>query len=165
MRMRDALGPIYTNATLAALFAHTGRPAEAPAQLALLPVRPCAAGRSEAQAAEAVQARSDWQYARALELTDPGFDASVLSAFRQRLITGHAELLLCETMVTRLREQRRLKANGRQRPDSPPVLAAMQTLNRLECVGAALRHALHVLATAAPGLAAILGPCGVVRSL
>jgi transposase len=115
--------------------------------------------------ADGIRGRIDWKYALALELTDPGFDASVLSAFRQRLITGHAELLLCETMVTRLREQRRLKANGRQRPDSPPVLAAMQTLNRLECVGAALRHALHVLATAAPGLAAILGPCGVVRSL
>jgi transposase len=36
IRMRDALGPIYTNPTFAALFSHTGRPAEAPAQLALI---------------------------------------------------------------------------------------------------------------------------------
>jgi len=101
MRMRDALGPIYTNATFAALFSHTGRPAEAPAQLALISVMQCAEGLSDAQAADAVRARIDWKYALALALTDPGFDASVLSEFRQRLITGHAELLLFETMLTR----------------------------------------------------------------
>ena len=33
---------------------------------------------------------------------------------------------------------------------SPHVLAAIQTLNRLECVGEILRHARNVLATAAP---------------
>jgi transposase len=150
MRMRDALGPIYTNATFAALFSHTGRPAEAPAQLALITVMPCAEGLSDAQAAEAVRARIDWKYALTLELTDPGFDASVLCEFRPRLIAGNAELLLFETMLTRLREQRLLKAKGRQRTDSTHVLAAIQTRNRLECVGETLRHALHVLATAAP---------------
>jgi transposase len=150
MRMRDALGPSYTNLTFAALFSHTGRPAEAPAQLALITVMQFAEGLSDAQAADAVRARIDWKYALALALSDPGFDASVLSEFRQRLITGHAELLLLETMLTLLREQGFLKAKGRQRTDSTHVLAAIQTLNRLECVGETLRHALNVLATAAP---------------
>jgi transposase len=109
-----------------------------------------AEGLSDAQAADAVRARIDWKYALALDLTDPGFDASVLSEFRQRLITGHAELLLFETMLTRFREQGLLKAKGRQRTDSTHVLAAIPTLNRLECVGETLRHALNVLATAAP---------------
>ena len=36
IRMRDALGPIYTNPTFAALFSHPGRPAEAPAHHARL---------------------------------------------------------------------------------------------------------------------------------
>lgn len=150
MRMRDALGPLYTNLTFAALFSYTGRPAEAPAQLALITVMQFAEGLSDAQAADAVRARIDWKYALALALTDPGFDASVLSEFRQRLITGHAELLLFETMLTLFREQGLLKAKGRQRTDSTHVLAAIQTLNRLECVGETLRHALNVLATAAP---------------
>jgi transposase len=109
-----------------------------------------AAGLSDAQAAEAVRARIDWKYALALDLTDPGFDASVLSEFRQRLITGNAELLLFETMLARFREQGLLKAKGRQRTDSTHVLAAIQTLNRLECIGETLRHALNVLATVAP---------------
>jgi transposase len=148
--MRDALGPIYTNPTLAALFSHTGRPAEAPAQRALISVMPCAEGLSDAQAADAVRARIDWQDAFALAWTDPGCDASVLSEFRQRLITGHAALLLFETMLTLFRAQGFLKATGRQRTDSPHVLAASQTLHRLECVGETLRHALHGRATAAP---------------
>ena len=86
----------------------------------------------------------------ALALTDPGFDASVLSEFRQRLIKGHAERLLFETMLTLFREYGLLKAKGCQRTDSPHVLAATQTLNRLECVGETLRHARNVLATAEP---------------
>jgi transposase len=150
MRMRDALGPIYTNSTFAALFSHTGRPAEAPAQLALITVMQFAEGLSDAQAADAVRARIDWKYALALDLTDPGFDASVLSEFRQRLIAGNAELLLFETLLTLLRERRLIKAKGRQRTDSTHVLAAIQTLNRLECVGETLRQALNALATAAP---------------
>jgi transposase len=149
MRMRDALGPIYTTPPFAPLFSHTGRPAEAPAQLALITVMPFAEGLSDAQAADAVRARIDWPYALALELTDPGFDAAVLSEFRQRLLPGHAELLVFETMLSRFREQGWLKAKGRQRTDSTHVLAALQTLNRLECIGATLRHALNVLATVA----------------
>jgi transposase len=150
MRMRDTLGPIYMNPPFAALFSHTGRPAEAPAQLALITVMQFAEGLSDVQAADAVRARIDWKYALALDLTDPGFDASVLSEFRQRLITGHAELLLFETMLMLFRDQGLLKAKRRQRTDSTHVLAAIQTLNRLECVGETLRHALNILATAAP---------------
>jgi transposase len=111
---------------------------------------PCAAGLSDAQAAEAVRARIDWPYALALELTDPGFDVAVLRACRHRLITGHAELLVWETMLARLRAQGLRNANGRQRTDSPPVLAARQTLHRLACLGEILRHARHGLATVAP---------------
>jgi transposase len=59
MRMRDALGTIYTKQTFAALFSHTGRPAEAPAQLALMSVMQCAEGLSDAQAADAVRARNE----------------------------------------------------------------------------------------------------------
>src|SRR5579885_1769546 len=39
---------------------------------------------------------------------------------------------------------------GRQRTDSTAVLAAIRTLNRLECVGETLRHALNSLAVVAP---------------
>jgi len=150
MRMRDTLGPIYTNPEFAPLFPKTGQPAHAPAQLALVTIMQFAEGLSDTQAADAVRSRIDWKYALALELTDPGFDASVLSEFRTRLLRGHAELLLFETMLTLFREQGLLKARGRQRTDSTHVLAAIQVLNRLECIGESLRHALNTLATVAP---------------
>ncbi len=150
MRMRDELGPIYTNPEFAALFPKEGRPAEAPAHLALITIMQFAEGLSDRQAADAVRARIDWKYALALDLTDPGFDASVLSEFRVRLLASSAELLLFETMLTRFREQDLIRARGRQRTDSTHVLAAIQTLNRLECVGETLRHALNTLAAAAP---------------
>jgi transposase len=53
-------------------------------------------------------------------------------------------------MLTRFKEQGLLKARGKQRTDSTHVLAAIRTLNRLECIGETLRAALNSLATLAP---------------
>jgi transposase len=150
LRMRDALGPIYINPEFRALFSKTGQPAEAPAHLALVTIMQFAEGLSDGQAADAVRGRIDWKYALALELTDPGFDSSVLSEFRTRLIVGNAEYILFEAMLTLFREHGLVKARGRQRTDATHVLAAIHVLNRLECVGETLRHALNTLATIAP---------------
>lgn len=150
MRMHDELGPLYRHPQFTALFSHTGQPAEDPARLALVLVMQFAEGLSDRQAADAVRGRIDWKYALALELTDPGFDASVLSEFRTRLIEGEAVHLLLETLLTRLHERGLLKARGTQRTDSTHVLAAVRTLNRLELVGETLRFTLNRLAVVAP---------------
>src|SRR5262245_29268516 len=115
MRMHDTLGPLYRNPQFAALFSHTGQPAEDPARLALVLVMQFAEGLSDRQAADAVRGRIDWKYALALELTDPGFDASILSEFRTRLLQGEAAHLLLETLLTLLHESGLLKARGTQR--------------------------------------------------
>ena len=85
-----------------------------------------------------------------MPLTYAGFDSSVLSAFRTRMVTGNAEHLLFDSLLTQCREQGLLRARGRQRSDSTHVLAAVRALNRLECVGSTLRHALTCLALVAP---------------
>ncbi len=79
MRMRDELGVIYQDEAFAHLFSHTGQPAEAPWRLALVTVMQFAEGLSDRQAADAVRGRIDFKYALGLELTDPGFDHTVLS--------------------------------------------------------------------------------------
>src|SRR6516164_4911742 len=99
MRMRDVLGTVYHDESFAALFATRGRPAEAPWRLALVTVMQFAEGLSDRQAAEAVRARIDWKYALGLELTDPGFDFSVLSEFRGRLVQSAVEQLLLDTLL------------------------------------------------------------------
>jgi transposase len=85
-----------------------------------------------------------------LELTDPGFDHTVLSEFRTRLLINDAELLLFDTLLTRFRDLGLLKPRGKQRTDSTHVLAAIRALNRLECVGETMRHTLNALAVVDP---------------
>jgi transposase len=151
MTMHDELGIWYRDSDFAELFtAKRGRPAESPGRLALITVMQFAEGLSDRQAAEAVRARIDWKYALGLTLEDAGFDFSVLSGFRERLLDGGAEQQLLDDMLERLGEQGLLKARGRQRTDSTYVLAAVRTLNRLERVGETLRAALNALAAAAP---------------
>lgn len=150
LRLRDELGPLYTDEAFAELFSRRGQPAAAPGCLALVTVMQFAEGLSDRQAADAVRARIDWKYALGLALTDAGFDASVLSEFRARLVAGGAEALLFERLVEHGRQAGLVKARGRQRTDSTHVLAAVQQLNRLECVGETLRQALNVLAVVVP---------------
>jgi len=150
MRMRDALGAIYDDRMFASLYPARGQPAHSPWRLALVTVLQFAEGLSDRQAADAVRGRIDWKYALGLELTDPGFDFSVLCEFRARLIAGRLEQALLNAMLAQLRERGLLKARGRQRTDSTHVLAAVRTVNRLESVGETLRAALNALASVAP---------------
>ena len=82
MKLRDELGMIYTDEQFSDLFPERGQPAESPARLALVTVLQFAEGLTDRQAADAVRGRIDWKYALGLELSDPGFDYSVLSEFR-----------------------------------------------------------------------------------
>lgn len=150
LSVRDALGTFYDDQRFAGLFADRGRPAETPWRLALVTVLQFAEGLSDRQAAAAVRGRIDWKFALGLELTDPGFDFSVLSEFRSRLLAGDAGHLLLEAMLETCKAHGLVKARTRQRTDSTHVLAAIRTLNRLELVGETLRATLNSLATVEP---------------
>ena len=150
LKLRDELGPIFADADFADLFPRRGQPGLAPWRLALVTLLQFRENLADRQAAEAVRARIDWKYLLGLELTDPGFDASVLCEFRARLLKGGAEERLLETLLARCRELGLLKARGRQRTDATHVLAAIRMLNRLELVAETLRAALNELATVAP---------------
>jgi len=158
MQVADRLGNIYQDAQFTALFPTRGQPAEAPARLALATVLQFAEGLSDRQAADVVRSRIDWKYVLGLELTDPGFHHTVLSEFRTRLVTGEAEQLLLDTLLTLARTQGLLKARGCQRTDSTHVLAAIRVLNRLERVGETLRSALNSLAIVVPVWLQALAP-------
>ncbi len=148
--MYDTLGPLFASPDFADLYPQEGQPAVDPALLALVTIFQFVEGLPDRQAADAVRGRIDWKYALCLPLEDEGFDASVLSEFRARLIAGGAERRLFETLLEHLKEHRLIKPRGRQRTDSTHVLAAIQVLSRLECMGEMLRHALDTLARVAP---------------
>jgi transposase len=157
IRVRDALGEVFEDEQFARLFAARGRPAVSPARLALVSVLQFAEGLSDRQAADAVRGRIDWKYVLGLELTDTGFDASVLSEFRARLVGGETERLL-HRMLDCLRERGLLVPGGRQRTDATHVVAAVRELNRLELVIETLRAALEALAVVAPNWLAAVAP-------
>jgi transposase len=150
LRVADELDSLFTDEVFGALFPTHGQPACPPWLLALVTILQFAEGLSDRQAANAVRSRIDWKYVLRLELTDPGFDASVLSEFRTRLIAGAAEYLLFDTLLTWCRERHLIKARGRQRTDATHILAAVRALNRIEVVGETMRHALNTLAIVAP---------------
>src|SRR5216684_7000013 len=158
-QLRDELGPIYSDEQFAHLFAHRGRAAEAPWRLALVTVLQAIEGLTDRQAAEAVHTRIDWLYALALPLDDPGFDYSILSDFRQRLLEAQAHDLILEPILQLCRQRGWLKAHGKQRTDATAVLARVRALSSLESVGESLRAALNALAQQEPEwLSAHLNP-------
>ncbi len=68
--------------------------------------------RTDRQAADAVRARIDWKYAFGLDLPCPGFDHTVLTGFRQRLIDhGLAEKAL-DLLLARSSELGLVNARG-----------------------------------------------------
>jgi len=159
MRARDELGAWYEDAAFAGAYRARGRPGISPAQLAMVTVLQFAENLTDRQAADAVRARLDWKYCLGLALEDDGFDYSVLSEFRSRLVAGSLELAIFDLLLGRLRALGLVKAGGRQRTDSTHVLASIRGLSRLELAGESVRAALEALAAAAPGwLATVIGP-------
>jgi transposase len=150
LAFRDALGPVFQDEDFAALFPACGQPGLPPWRLALVTILQFREQLSDRQAAEAVRARIDWKYLLSLELSDSGFDFSVLSEFRDRLLAGGAEALLLDKLLERCRALGLLKARGQQGTDSTHVFAAIRVMNRLELVAETLRAALNDLATTAP---------------
>jgi transposase len=150
LTLRDELGLLYEDREFECLFAWRGRPAESPAILAMVTVIQFAEGLSDRQAAEATHSRIDIKYLLGMELTDCGFDYSLLSEFRERLLAGGKERQLLDILLMHFKERGVLKSRGQQRTDSTHVLAAVRALNRLELVGETLRSALNILAVVAP---------------
>ena len=100
LTLADELGSLFTDEQFALLFPTHGQPTLAPWRLALVSMLQFAEGPTERQAAHAVRSRIDWRYVLRLPLTDPGFDASVLSEFRNRLLAGGDDTLLFDTVLT-----------------------------------------------------------------
>ena len=105
---------------------------------------------SDRDAAEAVRIRIDCKYLLGLELSDSGFDYSILSRFRDRLIEGHAEMSLLDRFLDKCKSLGMLRDRSDMRTDSTHVVASIRNMNRSELVGETLRATLNVLSTADP---------------
>jgi transposase len=148
--IRDELGEVFADEAFAAGFGVRGRPGWSPGRLVLVTALQFAENLTDRQAAEAVRVRIDWKYCLGLNLADEGFDHSILSEFRGRLVEhGLAEQAL-DLLLAALVDKGLLKAGGKARTDSTHVLAAVRELNQLELAGESVRAALEALVVAAP---------------
>jgi transposase len=150
MKLRERVGTIIDDTDFVALFSKEGAPGLPPWRLALVTILQFHENLSDRQAAEAVRARIDWKYVLSLDLTDAGFDFSVLSEFRARLVKGGAEEILFDKLLACCRALGLVKARQQQRTDSTHVVAAVRLMNRVELVGETLRAALNEIAEHAP---------------
>jgi transposase len=146
----DQLYAQYDNAAFADLYHAEGAPALPPVDLLFVLAFQGLEDLSDRQAAEAVRVRLDWKYALHLPLDYAGFDFSVLSDFRARLLAHDAHARLFDTLLGQLRDLGLLKRRGRQRTDSLAILTRVHLLNRIELVVETLRLAIQALVQADP---------------
>jgi transposase len=157
--VRDRLGELFPDAEFATAFGQRGKPGWAPGRLALVTVLQKVENLTDRQAADMVRESLAWKYALGLDLADPGFDHSVLSEFRSRVVAHGLEERALDLLLAALVARDLLGAGGKQRTDSTHIVAAVRELNRLELAGESVRAALEALSAAAPHwLAQVLDP-------
>ena len=145
-RLGEDYADVLGDQDFADLYSSTGQPALSPALLALVTVLQATEHCSDRVAAEMVRSRIDWKYALHLPLSHPGFDASVLCEFRQRLVAHQAERRVFDAFLRRLKERGFLKGRAVQRTDSLAIIAAVRELDLLELVMETLRLAIEAVA-------------------
>jgi len=150
IRLRDELGTVFRDEDFEELYAERGQPGWSPWRLALVTVMQYMENLTDRQAAEAARARMDWKYALGLPLEDAGFDYSVLSEFRKRLLGGGKEGVLLERILEVAKAKGLLEGKQTQRTDATWTVAHIRRMNRLEMVGEAVRRVLDDVAQMAP---------------
>jgi transposase len=155
--VRDRLGELFPDDEFATAFGRTGPAGWSPGRLALVTVFQLAEDLTDRQAADAVRDRLSWMYALGLDLGDTGFDHTVLTQFRDRVLAHGLEEKVLDLLLARLKELGLLKEGGKQRTDSTHVIGAVRYLNRLELAGESVRAAVQTLTAGAPDwVAAVL---------
>jgi transposase len=128
VRVRDELGEVWSDQRFRGLFGVRGKPGISPAQLMIVLVLAFVENLTDRQAADMARRAIDWKYALGLALEDPGFDFSVLSEFRARLVAGSMQNEALDLLLARLAELGLVRSGGRARTDSTHVLAQLRSL-------------------------------------
>src|SRR5262245_3190952 len=112
MRARDELGAWYADVDFAGAYGVRGGRGGCAAELGVLTWWQFACSLTDRQAADAVRGRLDWKYCLGLALEDEGFDFSVLSEFRSRLVAAGVERKIFDLLLERLAGLGLVRAGG-----------------------------------------------------
>jgi 2-methylisocitrate lyase-like PEP mutase family enzyme/transposase len=105
-KIGDEYAELIKDEDFASMYSNTGQAAYSPARLSLVTVLRAMEHLSDRVALRMVRTRIDWKYALHLPLEDDGFDASVLSEFRSRLVNNQAERKFFDALLEKLKEIR-----------------------------------------------------------
>ena len=150
MQIRDELTEMFNDEMFSDLYSSQGRSAVSPSKLVLVLIMQYMADYSDRQAIEAVRDKISWKYVLGMKLTDKGFDHSVLSDFRKRLIEHNALEQIFNRVLNCLSDKGLLTGKTKQRTDATHVLASIRNLNRIELVGDTMRVTLNRIAQVDP---------------
>ena len=147
----DRLGDFLDCDDFTELYSNLGQSAIHPARLALALLVQFAEGLSDRQLADFIRWNPAVKYLLRLPLEHEGWDASVFTEFRSRLIAGGASHLIFNKLLEAAEELGLLNPE-KQRTDSTYVLSAARELNTLELLHETMSCCLDELAEAAPKL-------------
>lgn len=122
-----------------------GRPAIEPVVLAGTTLLQFMEKVPDRKAADNVKLHLGWKYALDLEVDAPGFHATSLVIFRNRLLEGAKERIGFEAIFDVLREEGLVKKRTKQRLDSTHVLGCVSKMSRLEVVRETMRLLLEYI--------------------
>ena len=146
--VREELGELFADAEFAAAFADRGPQGWSPGRLMLITVFQAVENLTDRQAAEAVRDKISWKYALGLGLADAGFDYTILTQFRARLVEHGMQARVLDLLVARLVDKGLLTSRGKQRTDSTHIIASVRRLNQIELIGETVRACVEALAVA-----------------
>jgi transposase len=130
-RYRERLAAVYT--------ADNGRPAWDPVRLLGVTVLQFVERVADRRAAELVQYDLRWRLALHMRSDESTFEPSLLTVFRNRLVTGAQEGLAFAAVLDYLVEQGWVPKRSKQRLDSTHVRGLLSLMSRLECVRETIR--------------------------
>lgn len=146
----DQLDALFDDLNLDDLDAFGEKRANALLTLGMVTIFQFAEWLPDRQAADAVRTRLDWKYALHLPLDHPGIDPSALSEFRRRLQLNTAGQLVFRRMLSRVAELGLLGQGDKRQADVDEVLAAVDTLSRVEQLAEAMGRTIEALASRQP---------------
>jgi transposase len=146
----DVLFEQFRDKDFADLYPPDGQPALSPVLLSFVLIFQALENLSDRATAFAVTFTVAWKYALHLPLAYPGFDPTVLSEFRRRILTHDAEGRIFSAVFAQLKQLGFYKHKGIQRTDSLAIYTHHRRLKRIELCVETMRVCIKELLHRAP---------------
>jgi len=139
------LAPMLKEEDFEGMYQEGGRPPVSPKILSLVSLLQAMDRIADREAAYDATVRVDWHVILGVETGWKGFDASLLTVFRRRLLENPQVKDLFDRLLEKLKELKLIAPEGKQRLDSTWVFGLLRSLSRLENLKETQRLALKAL--------------------